>query len=448
MWHLKSRRKRIQKIASRVDQQAAQGLVEFALVLPILLLLVLGIIEFGRVLFTFGIVTAASREGARYAASTGDLTGSTFNYEDCAGIMGAVTRIGSLVGVGNSDITIEYTIRYQDTNQTITGCPPSEYVDRGDRIHVMVTRDFQPIVPLVNVPVIPISATTSRTLIRDVGIKGTPPTPLPTRTPIPSSTSTSTSTSTPTETYTQTPTDQYSATPTETYTPSQTPSQTSTATQSLTPTITDTPTITQTPSDTPTPTTTFTPSNTPTASNTPTITNTPTATDTPTPTNTPLPPCDPAIYDIVSEFQDDINEIIDFYSVYLRIKNTTSGSTFTITGLRFDWPYSSNMSNRMNLSEIRFSDSADSWYTCGNGTTCIWDGWNGQRSYQTIKVCEGCTEYFDGSLSDRQLGPSILKYLKFVFTDPLLTGAYTVRIEMDNSCYIETYQTQYQHTNP
>jgi Flp pilus assembly protein TadG len=40
--------------------------IEFALVLPILLLLVFGIIEFGFALYNKEVITNASREGARY----------------------------------------------------------------------------------------------------------------------------------------------------------------------------------------------------------------------------------------------------------------------------------------------------------------------------------------------------------------------------------------------
>ena len=49
--------------------QNGQSLVEFALVLPILLLLVLGVFEFGWILKAEIAVSAAAREGARYAAA-------------------------------------------------------------------------------------------------------------------------------------------------------------------------------------------------------------------------------------------------------------------------------------------------------------------------------------------------------------------------------------------
>lgn len=50
------------------SSQRGQSLVEFALVLPMLLLLVLGVLEFGWILKAEIAVSAAAREGARYAA--------------------------------------------------------------------------------------------------------------------------------------------------------------------------------------------------------------------------------------------------------------------------------------------------------------------------------------------------------------------------------------------
>ena len=43
-----------------------QGLVEFALVLPVLLVVVFGVFDLGRAYFTTIILTGAAREGARY----------------------------------------------------------------------------------------------------------------------------------------------------------------------------------------------------------------------------------------------------------------------------------------------------------------------------------------------------------------------------------------------
>ena len=50
----------------------AQGLVEFSLIIPILMLLIVGAIEFGRLMFIISAVTTASREAARYGFSSGE----------------------------------------------------------------------------------------------------------------------------------------------------------------------------------------------------------------------------------------------------------------------------------------------------------------------------------------------------------------------------------------
>jgi TadE-like protein len=56
---------------SRSRRQRGQGLVEFAFVLPIFTVLLLGMIEVGRVVWANNAVTNAAREGARYATVHG-----------------------------------------------------------------------------------------------------------------------------------------------------------------------------------------------------------------------------------------------------------------------------------------------------------------------------------------------------------------------------------------
>lgn len=59
----------------RRDETGA-ALLEFALFAGLLLVLLFGIIDFGRALFTANNLTAAAREGARYAAVLNDPPGS------------------------------------------------------------------------------------------------------------------------------------------------------------------------------------------------------------------------------------------------------------------------------------------------------------------------------------------------------------------------------------
>lgn len=51
-----------------VQSNRGQAMVEMAIVLPILLLLMMGIVDLGRVFSSYLVITNASREGAREAA--------------------------------------------------------------------------------------------------------------------------------------------------------------------------------------------------------------------------------------------------------------------------------------------------------------------------------------------------------------------------------------------
>ena len=53
--------------ARRGDPRRGQALVEFALVIPILLLLLLGVVDFARAWNVYEVLTDAAREGAREA---------------------------------------------------------------------------------------------------------------------------------------------------------------------------------------------------------------------------------------------------------------------------------------------------------------------------------------------------------------------------------------------
>jgi len=61
----------MRNIRAILKRKHGQAIVEFALILPVFILILLGIMEFGLVFHQYLIVTAASREGARVAALGG-----------------------------------------------------------------------------------------------------------------------------------------------------------------------------------------------------------------------------------------------------------------------------------------------------------------------------------------------------------------------------------------
>lgn len=118
--------------------------VEFALVLPVLLVLIFGIVELGLLLYNQQILTNASREGAR------------------AGIVTGVPRV--------SPATIEAVVNNYATNHLVTFAvttpalifdpPIDECVSFGDDLIVTVSFDYNFFVlPAFTAAVIPVSKT-------------------------------------------------------------------------------------------------------------------------------------------------------------------------------------------------------------------------------------------------------------------------------------------------
>lgn len=150
-----------------------QGLVEFALVIPVFLLLVLGVIEFGRLMVTYSSISTASRDAVRYAISVGDNSSGIPHYQDCLGIRAAALNVALF-----SDPTIVIAL---DTDGP-GGAAPIEYcqlgkdsdpveVSLGARISVTVTQIYDPLLPLVELPSIPLISESARTVLRDVYVK-------------------------------------------------------------------------------------------------------------------------------------------------------------------------------------------------------------------------------------------------------------------------------------
>ncbi len=112
---------RIVKARGSQQQRRERGanLVEMALVLPLLLLLLVAVIDFGRAFYSVITIANASREGARYASryswdTTGILDAAT-DYATDAGLdntMLNATVQGALGASGEGQpitVTVEYT---------------------------------------------------------------------------------------------------------------------------------------------------------------------------------------------------------------------------------------------------------------------------------------------------------------------------------------------------
>lgn len=102
-----------------MKDERGQSMVEMALVLPILLLILLGITEFGRIYYTQLAITNGARAGARYAAVHNDLTKTYVAQQTFPGNTIKQTELTD-ANTTNGNITIVYNPSPRATDGTVT----------------------------------------------------------------------------------------------------------------------------------------------------------------------------------------------------------------------------------------------------------------------------------------------------------------------------------------
>jgi Flp pilus assembly protein TadG len=150
----------------------AQTMVELALVLPIILLVVLGLIEFGRAFFYYTMISGGAREGARY--------GCVHMEDGQAAVESGVREAvySRLLLIPTDTVTV--TIAYDDGVNPY----PNGYIGAaghlGDsRVVVEVRAPFSMVTPIISeiFPSTTIHFTSARTT--QTWVKVTKPTPAP-----------------------------------------------------------------------------------------------------------------------------------------------------------------------------------------------------------------------------------------------------------------------------
>ena len=130
-------------VRNRLNNDRAQGLVEMALVLPIFLLLVMGIVDFGMGLRAYVTVNNSSREGARYAI----ICPSTLNDDAIK---------GRVANYSNGLVTTDHVY--------VTWQTPSQRCKSGDSVKVEATTTYNYITPLSALIPGPLRLTASSTM--------------------------------------------------------------------------------------------------------------------------------------------------------------------------------------------------------------------------------------------------------------------------------------------
>ena len=122
----------------KTRQSTGQALAEFALVAPIFFLILFGIIESGRFIFHYEMLSSATRDGARYAIVHGGTSTNPATADDVKDVV-----LDSALAIAD------------DSNLVVTTVWPVSNA-RGETVTVGVAYTYDPIVPLL--PLITITA--------------------------------------------------------------------------------------------------------------------------------------------------------------------------------------------------------------------------------------------------------------------------------------------------
>ena len=153
----------------------AQAIVEFAIVLPLLLMVIIGILEVGRYILIYSSATNASRNAVRYASAVGYDDNGLTKYNYCDGIRNIARK--SIFLVNPSTVTVQ--INYFDQTGAAKGVcdlwntsPPAVKgtikVESGYRVKVVVTVPYKPMVNLIPIKQRTITSASARTILGEI----------------------------------------------------------------------------------------------------------------------------------------------------------------------------------------------------------------------------------------------------------------------------------------
>jgi Flp pilus assembly protein TadG len=151
----------------------AQALVEFALVLPIFLLLVFGIIDAGRLVFTYNTVANAARNAARVAI----VNQSTSGTNTCDTTSPTAWPVGCAVssGVGATIVAVDVSVTYRDPTDT----SPCASMLIGCVAVVTVEDEWQPLTPIISQILGPTTVSSTSKIPVERVCSNPPPAPIP-----------------------------------------------------------------------------------------------------------------------------------------------------------------------------------------------------------------------------------------------------------------------------
>jgi len=109
---------KVQRLRPKKEEGAS--LVEFAILAPLFVVLLFGLVEFGLAMYSKGMVTNASREGARFGVvyatprkTTAEITSKVQEYLANAGFLSTVNiNVTGAQGTSGTPLTVSVTYPY------------------------------------------------------------------------------------------------------------------------------------------------------------------------------------------------------------------------------------------------------------------------------------------------------------------------------------------------
>jgi len=157
-----------------------QSLVEFALVLPVLLLMVFGLLDVGRYVYMSSVLSQAAREGARVGAVEAswiessdpacDTAGGPVCPADVVGLAadaeaGANRMVAPFGQVGSLHLRCDAVGNAPTTAWTGISCPPGNRSPVGNVVSVRVVMTYTPLTPIVSSLVNSLTMSGSATMV-------------------------------------------------------------------------------------------------------------------------------------------------------------------------------------------------------------------------------------------------------------------------------------------
>lgn len=143
----------------RGDRNRGQTLVEFAIVMPIIILVVLGLVDLGRAVYAYNTLAQSARQAARTAIVNQNVTNVKAQAIASAPTLGLTPA--------NVDVCFKTSGSTQTTcaNPTTDNCPQSARV-LGCLALVKTTLNYQPMTPVISLffSSIPLSSTSVGTI--------------------------------------------------------------------------------------------------------------------------------------------------------------------------------------------------------------------------------------------------------------------------------------------